>query len=290
MKVALQWQRGVFLLSALGLLATNLAGVMIPLSWQIIALAALVTMIGLPHGALDPLVAHRAGLWQGPFGLMLFIALYLLVAGVALAAWITLPDLSLAIFLVLSAWHFANDWRPKIGPIYRTWAGVAIIALPAFSHPAEVEILFEQLASPSSAAVITLGLARIAPVLLVGLLMTTIALLRHHYETSLELLALAICALVLPPLLFFILYFSLQHSPRHLIRSVKGLRPAVAVFTGTLFTALAVGAGILAFVAMPQSTLDERLLRIIFIGLAVMTVPHMILIEITTRRYEPAKS
>jgi len=49
-------------------------------------------------------------------------------------------------------------------------------------------------------------------------------------------------------------------------------------------TLLTIGLGALFFVLSPSTQIDQRLLQITFIGLSVLTVPHMILIEYRAAR------
>ena len=72
---------------------------------------------------------------------------------------------------------------------------------------------------------------------------------------------------------------AILHSPRHLIDTVRGMNPATAAATAAGLTLVTVGLGALFFVLSPSTQVDQRLLQITFIGLAVLTVPHMILIE-----------
>jgi Brp/Blh family beta-carotene 15,15'-monooxygenase len=87
----------------------------------------------------------------------------------------------------------------------------------------------------------------------------------------------------LPPLLFFVLYFCGLHSPRHLIQAARGVSPRLALATGALFTGRAIGAGSLAWLATPGPGIEAKLLRVTFVGLAALTVPHMLLIELGRR-------
>jgi len=52
-----------------------------------------------------------------------------------------------------------------------------------------------------------------------------------------------------------------------------------ATATAAGLTLVTVGLGALFFFLSPSTQIDQRLLQITFIGLAVLTVPHMILIE-----------
>ena len=276
---ALRGQRLFFLGMAvtMGLLAIGFSGV--PFSWQVLLLVTLVVLAGLPHGALDPFVAQKAGFWRNGPELGRFLILYLGIAALALGAWMFAPGLCLGLFLAYSAWHFAGDWREELSGWERLSYGALIITGPALFHREEVEAIFAVLSTETAAAAIAhtsfvVGFAAVA-----GSLGSAIRRLPEGKPAGWEGLVLLGCVCVLPPLLFFIVYFAGQHSPRHLLHAAEGLSRRVAWLGGGFFTILSVLLGLLAFWMLAPAAMDERLLRITFIGLAVLTVPHMLLIE-----------
>ncbi len=281
---AIQWQRRAFAVSALCLIVWTMADPKITIGWQLVALTALILLVGLPHGALDPLLARRVGLWKNARGLFGFLALYLLVTAVALAVWMVHPGLALAAFIALSALHFSNDWRGELGTAYRIAGGLAIVTLPPFFHTTEVKQLFTWLSTAQTADLLTDVSVILAPLVLAATLGGLLLTLKKHPQTSLELLAIIATSALLPPLLFFTLYFCAQHSPRHLIHVVSGMQPAVITLTATALTAVAGLGGLLAFLLMPAAALEETVVRILFVGLAALTVPHMLLVAVATRR------
>jgi Brp/Blh family beta-carotene 15,15'-monooxygenase len=90
--------------------------------------------------------------------------------------------------------------------------------------------------------------------------------------------------LALPPLWFFTIYFCGLHSPRHLIAhwpQVRAQRPrwtAILVLSG--YTAGTVVVAVAASVLIESAPLNGTapLVRLLFIGLAALTVPHMALL------------
>jgi Brp/Blh family beta-carotene 15,15'-monooxygenase len=104
--------------------------------------------------------------------------------------------------------------------------------------------------------------------------------LRQRKSDALELLSIAVGALLLEPLVFFTCYFALLHSPRHLLETAQGLgmtslkRIYLATRPVVLATLLLAG---FAYSLLPHIGMDARILRIVFIGLAALTVPHMLL-------------
>lgn len=273
-------QQIIFLVAALGCLAVELFGLEIPSSALVFGLAVLVAILGLPHGSLDPLVAWRAGMWRTPAGLAAFLLFYLLLAGAAVLLWIAFPLVGLILFLAYSAFHFSGDWRDTLPLASRLATGLLIVSGPALLHGEQVTSYFTILtgdAAGSLALVRVLALAALPTVAL----MLVLAGLRGRPKPALmtELGVLTLCAVFLPPLIFFILYFCGLHSPRHLIETARGLKGSAIVSVGVGVTLLTVLGGAIVATWLPTGSPDERILQIVFIGLAALTVPHMLLIE-----------
>ena len=271
-------QRGVFFSSAIMLFLLGFSGVVLPTVALTIILALLVAVVGLPHGALDPLVAREAGLWRDARGLAKFLAIYLLLAAIAGLLWVWAPRFSLGAFLAYSAWHFSGDWRDWLARGWRLCAGVGVISAPSLLHPELVGNYFSVLTGHNMESMIRV-LQWLAVPALCGTLISGMLIIRKHPTVAAELAVLAVSALFLPPLVFFLLYFCGLHSPRHLIDTAKAMKRSTATATAAGLTLLTVGLGILFFYLLPTTQADTRFLQITFIGLSILTVPHMILVE-----------
>ncbi len=278
MKRAREIQQGAFFLSAIGLSLLVYSGIELRRGPLLVILAVLVAVVGLPHGALDPLVARKAGLWRNPSGLACFLGAYLLLAAIAGLLWAWAPKFSLAAFLAYSFWHFSGDWRDWLSRGWRLCAGASVICAPSLLYPELVAEYFSVLTGEEASALVRV-LQWLAIPALAGTIFSAARCIRTRPAVAAELAVLAVSAFALPPLIFFLLYFCSLHSPRHLIDTVQGLNPATATATAAGLTLLTVGLGALFFVLSPSAQIDQRLLQITFIGLSVLTVPHMILIE-----------
>lgn len=257
----------------------------------ILVLAAAVVLTGLPHGALDPWVAWRAGLWRTRWGFVAFNLAYVGVAAGVLGVWLLAPGPSLALFLAISAWHFGGDWRQSLNVWGRAAAGSALLALPALAAPAEVSAVFTVLAGPEG-GVLAGWLGMVAPWLAAAAAAFALLAVRQSPAAAIELGAAGVLALLLPPLVFFLVYFCTLHSPRHLriaaqsADSCQRRRMTGVALIYTLLT-LAVAAiawpwlgGSVASSSAPEATL----VRMLFIGLAALTWPHMVVVMLSKRR------
>lgn len=250
-----------------------------------------VVLTGLPHGALDPWVAWHAGLWRTRSGLAAFHVAYIALAAAVLLVWQLAPGLSLVLFLVISAWHFGGDWRDALNPWMRASVGAALLSLPALAAPAEVRAIFTLLAGPDG-GVLAGWLAIAAPWLATAAAASALVAPKRSTIAAVEMALVAALAFLLPPLVFFLVYFCALHSPRHLriaaqSADAKRLRQMTGV--AVAYTVLTVVAAVIAWPwitagLVVASTPQAPLLRLLFVGLAALTLPHMIVVMLSERR------
>jgi len=277
---AMATPRGLFLVSAAVTLAAVALGEPSP-TLQVALLAPLVAVLGVPHGALDVDMARALWPLERRAARLAFGAGYLGVAAGVLGFWLIAPGPALAAFLAYSAAHFAGDWRDELARPARLAAGAAAIALPAAAHESEVARLFTALA-PSEAATLCAAILHAAAPPLTAVAVAAAALARRPGVVA-ELVALTTLALVAPPLITFLVYFCGLHSPRHFVETIarlglgwsRGVAAALPLSVGTLVLAAA-GA---AFLAGLDTAPEVVALKTVFVGLAALAVPHMVLVE-----------
>jgi hypothetical protein len=91
----------------------------------------------------------------------------------------------------------------------------------------------------------------------------------------------------------FAFYFCMVHTPRHLFRvwgqlSYQNFSSRTMMTMAAAFTCASWLAGGIALWMIPDAmSADAHLLRVIFIGLAALTVPHMLLVDGLFRRHQP---
>lgn len=251
----------------------------------VVAFGLLIAMLGVPHGALDPWIAQNLGLKKTPKNTLLFLITYIAIAAVIVAVWAVAPAVCLSGFLLVSAFHFAGDWKTK-GLLH--WpAGALLLLMPIGFQTELVAQIFEQLSGPAGYELAyTLALPKW---LLAGLLASLLIAFgfRKQWLTVSELLVLLIIAARTPPLVYFALYFCLLHSPRHLMalfRSAGNTAHRHLINMMVLFTlATLMLAGFLAWL-WADLPLDSMVMRLVFIGLAALTVPHVLLIALAQLR------
>ncbi|MET4703873.1 Brp/Blh family beta-carotene 15,15'-dioxygenase [Frigoribacterium sp. UYMn621] len=258
-----------------------------PLAVQAAVLGVLVATLGLPHGALDPLIARRAGLWRTPLGLAGFNLGYFAIVLLVVGVWLLAPAVSLVGFLVVSGIHFGADWNAGRSVVLRSLTGIGLLTLPAFAHHDEVAGIYRTLAG-SGGVVVADVQAALGPVAVTAMLLGAALAVRRRPTESLEILLAAALALVAPPLVFFALYFCALHSARHLRHGFAEERGGgrLTVLITVVYTVVPIVAvGILTVVFAPQLApggplAEGWILRLVFIGLAALTVPHMLVIAV----------
>lgn len=264
-------------------LATLLFGAPeLAVSTQAYLVALFVFFAGAPHGAFDVIVAQRMmqkGDRRG--GLLLFHAVYLLLAAIFVLIWIAMPAFALASFLALSAFHFSGDWRDTLGPAERLAITGAVLPAPALFHGEAVAEIFVILAGEDARPLVSL-MKYLAIILLPIAAGVTVSVVKKNPFSAAEIAATIFLALTAPPLLFFIVYFCGLHSIRHICHAINAGRRAV---TPRALTAVAIYTGVAALLTLPLGLLASRaglenfLTAQVFIALAALSVPHVLLVE-----------
>ncbi|MCH8549077.1 MAG: Brp/Blh family beta-carotene 15,15'-dioxygenase [Balneolaceae bacterium] len=261
---------------------------------------ASVFLIGIPHGAIDHIMASEIfGLNRTLKDHLLFYASYLLIMLLVAALWVFIPIAGMALFLIISVYHFGQaDMEDFMKPYPLSWVwhlnrGVFIIGLIIFSdtsvtYPIMAEAMQIDTASfsawmPDSAISIIvligtyLSLSILAEIM--GLLKRSIA----HFADSLLLIALL---LITGPLIGFALYFALWHSAGH-IREMreffeqkkKSLSLGEFYLKALPFTLVSLF-GLALLIGINQAFgFEEQFLSLMFILISVLTLPHMFIVD-----------
>jgi Brp/Blh family beta-carotene 15,15'-monooxygenase len=245
-------------------------------------MAILIFFFGVPHGAFDLLyICDKLKVHKLKNGLM-FALFYVLAMVLVVVIWLVAPVSFFLGFIAISIFHFSGDPSPGTPAITRMLYGAAIILLPAFSHQAEVARLFAYLIDERTAILMASLFSKLSFVWLIGLATAIILRIRQELLSGLEILSVTLLALFASPITAFMIFFCCMHSARHILRTVtyfdgypKRMILSAAIMPMFL-TAVLVGVG---WYFRKDVSLDTRIVQIVFVGLAALTVPHMVVIE-----------
>ena len=282
MSRTLRVQGGVFAVIALcGVAVSVLLPRMSP-RFELLVIAVLIAFVGVPHGALDTAFARQR------FGLhtlrawVVFSLGYGVLMLIVVALWWTMPVLFLAGFLGLSALHFSGDPVSGTPGIVRLVQGGAVLVLPAMMHPTELSQLFGMLVGPGAAGVVAPVVSAASIPWACAAIVCIAWMWSRSRQMSCELAAVATLACVVPPLLAFAIFFCGMHSARHILRTVTWAqftdrRLAVGAVVAPMLGVACLGT--VAWMVGGDVPLEPKVIQLIFVGLAAVTVPHMLLIE-----------
>ncbi|WP_022835378.1 Brp/Blh family beta-carotene 15,15'-dioxygenase [Salisaeta longa] len=263
-------------------------------------LGAALVLTGIPHGAVDHLVAARlfdtGGSWKGHVA---FYGTYAALMAAYGAVWYVAPVAALALFFLLTMYHFGQAdlayWRAPRGldvALYLS-RGALLVGLPVAAHPALVDPIFAALAGlhPAQWALCTTYQTTTLVVLVaqhVVVLGFAAALNAPAggWREGLNTAVLTALFVVVHPLVAFAVYFGLWHSLGHILELLRFFRTRQGPTTlrgfyqkAALYTLLSfVGLGVLY--AVTQSFgLQHRMIALLFILISVLTLPHMLVVE-----------
>ncbi|MCJ8336665.1 MAG: Brp/Blh family beta-carotene 15,15'-dioxygenase [Epibacterium sp.] len=254
------------------------------LSSMLVVLGIGICIIGLPHGAIDGYLAQRAGFSKDIKSFFLFNILYISISGLVVGAWFFVPDITFVFFLIITAWHFGADGAAQT-PFERCLFGLLVLTLPSLFHPELTTTLFELL-EVGNASIFAEWMQLLAPAAFIAF-MASLFWRRGNGKRSIfcPLVALSLVAFsyALPPLLFFFIYFCFLHSPNHFKRvllEVPNRDFRGFFYTTALYTVLAIFFACVGyFMLIPFVVFNQAVVLVIFVGLAALTVPHMILVD-----------
>jgi Brp/Blh family beta-carotene 15,15'-monooxygenase len=249
---------------------------------QLALLSPVILLLGVPHGALDIVFVRQLMGVRSAAGWSLFTVVYVTAAASVVVLWWLAPGFFLAAFLLVSVLHFSGDPDGETPALFRMLYGGAVIFCPITLHSAEVSQLFASLAGAPAAQAIVAALQWAAWPWVAAIGLAAIAGAKRELARSIELVSVTALLTFAPPLIGFALFFCGMHSARHVLRtrdysSAGTLRHLLRIAAWPM---LATVAGVfIALWLFDGKPIDMRLVQLLFVGLAALTVPHMIVVE-----------
>ena len=255
----------------------------------------LIFFIGLPHGSFDGAVASLVG-YRNKIQFFQFLLYYTLLFLFVIFFWLYYPIISLTIFIVMTIIHFGLcDWSNfKIDKYKYSVAftyGMTVIFGIIFFNEKQSFLIFEYLTNEK--------IYDVQKFFFIPYILTLLSIIFFFYlsiyekklrKGVVEIILLLLVFYTFDPLLSFAIYFCFFHTYKHLKHLIKNIyielpNKNFVIYTTILFTIISWAGGIMIIFFLIQNlTLYESILRVIFIGLAALTLPHMILVDIVYRK------
>lgn len=256
----------------------------------------LILTLGVSHGALDhlrgekilkPILKKRWFLvfYPGYISLSLFVII----------CWILFPSISLLIFLLVAGYHFGEEdlsfFKEEQGLIFNMTGflkGFLIITLSLHFNFETTLIFFNYLmVNITPFSDLSSYTSILFAINLLLLIIGTIYLFKNHLNELvlilLEIILIIVSFKYLPLILAFTLYFCFLHSSKHITGLAKELDGDDLINGFRLFAKKAIpltvltGIGAVSVVFFLNHSLTENIIQTIFIGLASLTLPHILL-------------
>ncbi|MFL2882879.1 MAG: Brp/Blh family beta-carotene 15,15'-dioxygenase [Pelagibacteraceae bacterium] len=254
----------------------------------------LILIIGISHGSLDNIKGKKLLKLFGYNSIYFFYLIYLTISLLIIILWLIFPNTVLLLFLIVASYHFGKEdtvfsFKRKffITECLFFFKGSSVIIAPLlFQRDSTNEIfktlnfyVFEAPIFNDYFLIIFLSLGLLSSIYLSSEKKVDIKALMF-----MDFFSLIILNFFLTPILAFTIYFCFLHSIRHSIHLIfeldnsfklglkKFIRKALPLTFVTGLTFL-----IAIFFLNNFYKLDEAIYKVIFIGLASLTFPHILL-------------
>ena len=260
----------------------------------------LILIIGVSHGSLDHIKGKKLLELFNFKSTYIFYITYVLISLAVIATWMLFPSITLFLFLMIASYHFGkedtqfliNDKSYFTQMLY-FFKGFLIILAPLYFHFQETIAIFKLLLIDNEMFYLSLNFIETNKVIQLGIFCSTLSsifLFLKNFEIKkfvifLDYFSILILNYYLSPLLAFTIYFCFLHSIRHSILLSIELDPNSVANGFGLFVKkalpLTILTGVFSFIALyllsNSYNLDSAILKVIFIGLASLTFPHILL-------------
>ena len=252
----------------------------------------LILSIGISHGSLDHIKGKKLLKILGFKSSVVFYFGYIFVGLTTIIIWLLFPKLLLFLFLLIAAFHFGKEdseflnKRKNFELIY-FFKGSLIIVAPLLFHKNETLSIFKSLNFDITNSFLINNEILYFFILLSFISNIFLSLNKSFDAKSLlfmDFLSILILNYFLNPILAFTFYFCFLHSIRHSISLIKeintNLKKGLPIFIKKALplTIITIFGYIFAlYILNNYNELSESIYKVIFIGLASLTFPHILL-------------
>ena len=260
----------------------------------------LILSIGISHGSLDNYKGRKLFQIYGINNFLIFYLSYVLIALIVIMLWTIIPYISLVIFLIVASYHFGKEdtqfliaEKTYYNQLLFLLKGSLIIFAPLYFHFDETVSIFKLLLIKNEFFYNFLDLIESYEILLYAIIISTLSnilLFAKNFELKkftifFDFFSIIIINYYFSPLVAFTIYFCFLHSVRHSVSlmfelNANDLTHGLKIFIKkalplTILTATFCFVGL--YLLNRTYNFDNSIIKIIFIGLASLTFPHILL-------------
>ena len=254
----------------------------------------LILILGISHGALDNIKGAKLLKLFGYKHTISFYLAYIFISLLIIILWLIFPNSVLLLFLIIAAYHFGKEdtvfsFRRKffISECLFFLKGSAVIMAPLLLKREQTNEIFKILNFNLFEAEFFSNEFLIV-ILCLSFLSSLYISKKENADLKglmiMDFFSIIILNFFLSPILAFTLYFCFLHSIRHSISLIfeldKSLKLGIKKFIKKAIP-LTIATGVIFLIAIfflnNFFKLDEAIYKVIFIGLASLTFPHILL-------------
>ena len=260
----------------------------------------LILSIGVSHGSLDNEKGRKLFQIFHINNFFIFYLSYISISIIVIFFWVIIPSISLIIFLIVASYHFGKEdtqflviKNSYFNQLLFFLKGSLIIWAPLYFHFDDTISIFKLLLVDNESFYKTMDLIETNKILFFGIILSTVSsiiLFTNNFEIKkfsifLDYFSILIINYYFSPLVAFTIYFCFLHSTRHGITLINeldenDLKNGLKIFIKkalplTILTATFCLLGL--YLLNNSYNFDSSILKVIFIGLASLTFPHILL-------------
>ena len=260
----------------------------------------LILIIGVSHGSLDHIKGRKLLKIFQINNIITFYTSYFLLAVTIIILWILLPTVVLIAFLIIASFHFGKedtqfliDNNSYLNQFLFFLKGSLVILAPLYFNFNETVSIFKLLLIENESFYQSLNVIENNNFLIIGIVLSALSSIilffkkfeLRKFTIFFDYFSIIIINMHFSPLIAFTIYFCFLHSIRHSISLIteldqESLRNGLLVFIKkatplTILTAIFCLIGL--YFLNNNYNLDSAILKLIFIGLASLTFPHILL-------------
>ena len=260
----------------------------------------LILIIGVSHGSLDHIKGRKLLKIFQINNIITFYTSYFLLAVTIIILWVLLPTVVLIAFLIVASFHFGKedtqfliDNNSYLNQFLFFLKGSLVILAPLYFNFNETVSIFKLLLIENESFYQSLNVIENNNFLIIGIVLSALSSIilffkkfeLRKFTIFFDYFSIIIINMHFSPLIAFTIYFCFLHSIRHSISLIteldqESLRNGLLVFIKKA-TPLTILTTIFCLIGLyflnNNYNLDSAILKLIFIGLASLTFPHILL-------------